>query len=268
MTGKRDPYFDVEALSASGAKQILKSPAHYRAWKDAPDAQTPAMVFGTVVHALILEPERDDLYVVKPAGLDRRTKDGKAAYEELLARGLPIIDDEDHYRALGVRDAVLKHPVARDLLAGARAEASLQWRGYGADVLCKAKLDAIGPAGIVDLKTSRDASPNSLSKTVASFQYHLQAAHYQYGVASDPGGPGVVPFTFIFVETEEPFGVSIARLSDDALERGLALMERAAELYAHCLKTGAWPAYEAVTHTVGLPGWSSGEAAEATARKA
>lgn len=258
----RDPYFAVEALSASGAKQILKSPAHYRAWKDAPDAQTPAMVFGTVAHALVFEPHREDLFTIKPEGVDRRTKDGRAIYDELVARGKPIIDAEDFDRARRVRDAVFANPVARDLLAGVEAEASIQWRGYGADVLCKAKVDALGPAGIVDLKTTRDANPDTLSRTIASFQYHLQAAHYQYGVATDPGGPGVVPFSFVFVETEEPFGVSVARLSDDALEAGLRRMERAAELYAHCLSTGVWPAYEAVTHTVGLPGWASiGEAA-------
>ena len=259
----RDPYFAVEALSASGAKQLLQSPAHYRAWKDAPDAQTAAMVFGSVAHALVLEPERDDLFTIKPEGLDRRTKDGKAMWEELVARGLPIIDMEDYYRACRVRDAVFAHPMARELLAGIDAEASLQWRGYSADVLCKAKVDGIGPGGIVDLKTTRDANPSRLSSTIASFQYHLQAAHYQYGVASDPGGPGLLPFTFIFVEAEAPFGVSVARLSDDAMQRGLDRMERAAELYAHCLSTGQWPAYEAVTHTVGLPAWASASSAEA-----
>lgn len=258
----RDPYFDVEALSASGAKQILRSPAHYRAWKDAPDSQTPAMAFGTAVHALVFEPNREDRFLIKPASLDRRTKDGKAAWDELVARGLPIIDADDYDRALRVRDAVLAHPVARELLDGIEAEASLMWRGYSADVICKAKVDAIGPAGIVDLKTTRDASPFALSRTVASFNYHLQAAHYQYGLATDPGGPGVVPFTFVFVETEAPFGVSVARLSDDAMERGLAMMERAAELYAHCTATGEWPAYEAVTHTIGLPGWAAAPVAE------
>ena len=73
----QNDYFDIEALSASGAKLMLKSPAHYRYWKDNPKDPTPAMTFGTIVHALVLEPHRDisKLYAVKT--MNWTTKEGK-----------------------------------------------------------------------------------------------------------------------------------------------------------------------------------------------
>ena len=49
-----------------------------------PEEPTPAMVFGTVVHKMLLEPHTfDNEFAVAPL-VDRRTKDGKAAYQDFL----------------------------------------------------------------------------------------------------------------------------------------------------------------------------------------
>ena len=51
-------YHKVEALSASGAKLLLRSPAHYIASKTTPREPTAAMRLGTLTHALILRHSR------------------------------------------------------------------------------------------------------------------------------------------------------------------------------------------------------------------
>ena len=76
-------YFAVPALSASLAKKLAISAAHGREFMLNPPKQTPAMAFGTAVHATILEPHRQDVFVVRPDDLDRRTKDGKRATPNL-----------------------------------------------------------------------------------------------------------------------------------------------------------------------------------------
>ena len=259
----QNDYFDIEALSASGAKELLRSPAHYRHWKDTAKEPTPAMIFGTLVHALILEPGRDLATVVSVKQHSWVTKEGKAERDTLQALGLPIVSQLDADRAQRVRDAVLTHSGAADLLAGATCEKNYQWTGYSAGVRCKGGIDAVGPAGIVDLKTTIDASPEGFARRIRSLNYHLQAAHYIDGVSTvDRVMHG---FYFIAVETSAPYAVACYQLDHNALQAGYATMDRLASVYARCLATGAWPAYASGSKVLSLSNISLmvGVAAEA-----
>jgi exodeoxyribonuclease VIII len=78
-------YHSLPSISKSGLDLIHRAPALYRYRRANPTPQTPAMRWGTLVHTAILEPETmADTYVTAPA-VDRRTKEGKAAYEAFLA---------------------------------------------------------------------------------------------------------------------------------------------------------------------------------------
>jgi len=46
--------------SSSALKKLLRSPAHYKAYKAAKDQDSPARRFGRAVHAMCLEPETFD----------------------------------------------------------------------------------------------------------------------------------------------------------------------------------------------------------------
>lgn len=51
--------------SSSALKKLLRSPAHYRAYKAAKDQDSPARRFGRAVHAMCLKPETfDENFVV------------------------------------------------------------------------------------------------------------------------------------------------------------------------------------------------------------
>ena len=45
----RQEYDALKALNYSGAKELLKSPAHYQAWLNEPRKETPALAIGTAV---------------------------------------------------------------------------------------------------------------------------------------------------------------------------------------------------------------------------
>ena len=251
----QNDYFSLEALSASGAKELLRSPAHYRYWKDNPKEPTAAMVFGTLVHALILEPHRNIGDVVSIKQLNWTTKEGKAEREELQKLGLPIVSQQDADRALRVRDAVLDHEQAKELLAGTTCEKNYQWTGYTSKVACKAGVDAVGPAGIIDIKTTIDASPEGFARRIRALNYHLQAAHYIDGVSHVDGV--MHSFTFIAVETAPPYAVACYQLDRNALSAGHATMDRIASVYARCLATGEWPAYSSGFSVLSLPNISA-----------
>jgi hypothetical protein len=243
-------YFALEALSASGAKLLKKSPLHYKADRKRQRTPTPAMVFGTVVHALALEPHKTPFAVKR---LNWASKDGKAEREALEATGLPILSEADADRALAIQEALLCDPEVCALLNAAEKEQPMIWDQHG--VRCKAKADAIAPGMIVDLKTTIDAGPREFQRSVATFGYHIQAAHYLDGYAATKG-ERAKDFVFIAVESQPPHAVALYRLDAVSLEAGRREMKRAAALYRECITTGIWPGYSRNVETLSLPTWA------------
>src|SRR5690242_16583764 len=70
-------YHAANGVSNSMLKRLGRSPAHLKAYLEQREAQTPAMLFGQVVHQLLLEPDKPWFWAVRPPGLDGRSKEGK-----------------------------------------------------------------------------------------------------------------------------------------------------------------------------------------------
>lgn len=223
-------YFNVPALSASLAKQLIKSAAHAKWYLDNKSKTTPAMAFGTAVHAAILEPHRNDVFVVKRHSWT--TKEGKEEREQLEETGLPILKQEDVDTIYRIRDAVLSVPVVRDALEVGAKEVGRYWEGRG--VPCKGKADLVAGDTVFDIKTTTDATPRGFLSSVYKYQYGIQARHYLDGFdAAD--------FIFVAVETEPPHAVGLYRLSDTLLIRASHDLDVCARRYADAMKTGNWP---------------------------
>jgi PDDEXK-like uncharacterized protein DUF3799 len=78
-----DHYFAWNNVSKHQLDSLARSPAHYRAALEQPRKRTAAMVFGTAVHAAVLEPEEFARCYATDPGIDRRTKAGKAGKHQL-----------------------------------------------------------------------------------------------------------------------------------------------------------------------------------------
>jgi exodeoxyribonuclease VIII len=248
-------YHAIEAFSASGAKQLLRSAAHYVASRAEPREPTPNMQLGTAVHRLVLEPDRAGDVIAAP-DVDRRTKAGKEAYEAFkqASAGKLVLAPEDYERAHRCADAVAKHPIAWQLFSGAETETTSLWHRDG--VRCKARVDAISGTAIVDLKTTQDASPEGVAKAIASFGYHVQEAHYRDALEAQ--GMFAERFVFVFVETQAPYLVTCAQIDEHALGIGRAHVKKAFKRYQQ-LMLGEIPAeemgYEPIIHRITLPAW-------------
>lgn len=258
-------YFKVEALSASGCKHLLRSAAHYKAWRDTPKEPTNAMKLGTASHGLILEPELTH-FIVQPPHIDRRTKAGREEYDALVdeaeRRRLPIISYDDAIKAEEIRDAVYANPHAMNLLLEAQTEVPHFWRSNECDVNCKAKLDAIRPdiGAVIDIKTTRDASVAGFTRAIFNMFYHLQAAHYAEAYAMMHEGAFPTNFYFIAVETEAPYAVGVYNLSQSSIELGMRMRNLAAERYKRAIESGIWQGYEeAQVISIEAPTWASRE---------
>ena len=88
-------YHASEGISSSNLKLLAESPIHLK-HKDLFRMESKAFDFGSLVHALVLEPETvDDEFAISPT-FDLRTKAGKEAKTEFEARhGAKIILSRD-----------------------------------------------------------------------------------------------------------------------------------------------------------------------------
>lgn len=249
-------YHKVEALSASGAKLLMRSAAHWRAAQEQPMRQTPNMLLGTVVHGLVLEPETFANEIAVAPKFDKRTTFGKKAAEEFEANasGKLVVDEEMHDRARRIADAVRNHAfVKEELTDDGASEVTFFWEQYG--LPCKARMDYVRGSSIFDLKTCQDASPEGFARQIANFSYHAQAAHYMAGYR-ETSGWDADRFVFIAVETEPPYATGVYMLDPPALQSGRTMMEIAAARYAQARQGGTFAGYAEEVIELSLPGWS------------
>lgn len=253
----REVYFAHEAMSQSGAKRMIRSPMHYRLDRTQPSKQTEAMQFGTAVHDGVLEPDFFASRVVQAPEINRRTKDGKADWQAFCAAndGRIVLEADDMARVRSCVNAVRAHPAAMKLLTGAEVELSFFWRDAKYDVPCKARWDARNHGGVVDLKTTIDASPEGFARQAANLLYHMQEAQYR-SAAEHVLNESPTFFAFICVESEPPHAVACYTLPPAAVHAGAHLMSVALDRYAKALAAGDWPGYSPTIDVLPFPSWA------------
>lgn len=250
-------YRATRAMSYSGAKKILRSPQHYLVSVTQPSPPTEAMEFGTAVGCGALEPQRFPERVVVAPDVNKRTNAGKDALAAFEAAnvGRIVLSAEDHARARRCIDALWAHPAAQKLLGGAEIEGSLFWYDgrYGAP--CKGRYDARNHGGLIDVKTTTDASPDAFARRAADLLYHVQAAAYFSG-GEHVLGETPAFWAWIVVETEPPHGVAVYTADGPTILAGARLWDRALERYALAIKSGEWPGYPQTINRLPFPKWA------------
>lgn len=256
-------YFAVAALSNSRVKDFLKSPALFKYKITEETVQTPAMKFGRLYHAVLLQPQIIDSAYYIAEDTRGNTKAGKAAAAEAAMEGLELVKKEDYEKAVAMREAVLAHKKARFLLEhpASMFEVACFWQEDidGVQVPCKCKLDIFNPellGGIAaDLKSTVDASPQRFPKTVADYGYHRQDAWYSRG-PSQSGAGSVNAFAFIAQEKDPPYLTGLYTLNEGARQQGMYEMREALKQIIECAKTGNWYGYGEDFTEIDLPKWA------------
>ena len=246
-------------LSSTGAKRILRSPAHYQ-WEQEHRVEKAAYDFGHAVHALVLGTGLD-IEVIDADGW--RTKAAQDARKAAYAEGKVPMLAKDHARAVNTAVAVRSHPIAGPLFVAGEPEVSMFWTDETTGVRCRGRIDwlkdfADGRTAI-DLKTAADADPATWGRITAKYAYDLQAAWYLDGYQAVTGVVRL-DYLHVVVESNPPHAVSVVRLDDEALHIGALKAARARLVFAECSRTGQWPGYPEIVHPVGLPQWAIYEA--------
>lgn len=269
-------YHRFRAASASGLRVIhAKTPAHLRREWDDQDKPSLALVLGTLIHGLVLEPQTPlpriaivpETYTIpndaKPAKgapgpgevvpWNNRAKwcrDWRALQE---AAGKIVLDAEDMATVRECAEAVGQCAEASELLrTSAHRESTLVWETE-ARTPCKARLDAWGDGIVVDIKTTTDASPDGFRRHAYDLGYHLQAAWYADGLANVLGIEAPA-FYFVAVEKDSRL-VTVHHATADFLQRGREAYGRALEQFEEAWESGVWPGYAPGIHDLDVPEW-------------
>lgn len=255
-------YTSWKAASYSTVSPYFRSAAHGHYEELHPRETTDAQSLGTAAHAAILEPERFNSIVKRPAALDAAGR-GKPAQQartnwERLNAGKEWVTEDEFDSACDMRDAVYSHATAAEILkAPGLHEVCLVWIDFEFGVKCKAKLDILalwnGYRIIGDLKSCRDARPRAAASSMHKYDYHRQAAWYLSGAFTlDPQERN---FVQIAVENDPPFGVAVYQIDGSDIQQGHDEMRIALARYVKGHKTGVFPGYDGGMGILTLPGW-------------
>jgi hypothetical protein len=259
-------YHAHPAVSKSHLDLIARSPLHYWARYLDPDRvasePTPAMRLGTALHTHVLELSRWDEEIAIAPAMDRRTKAGKESYAafEAAAAGKTVITADDAEVVMAMGRSIMRHPGAAMLLGlPGKAETTHMWTDGTYGVECKCRPDWLTDDGsiVVDLKTTKDASPRGFKQSVANFAYHKQAAWYLHGL-EQATGRRPDQFIFICVESTAPFACAVYAADAEMIERGHDQAMRDLAKLAVCKAADHWPSYSDQIETISLPGWMTG----------
>jgi hypothetical protein len=174
-------------LSFSSISRLAKSPRHFREYFTEPFKQTPSIIWGQLVHTLVLEPEKyDQRYLVQPENANKSSNKNKAVlaqFEAVLGNRTPITAKQ-----LETAKAVVERIYSKPFYMGGRAiDLSLFLQGEKEkrfttiidEVPFIGVVDVENDFGITDLKSTADAECRSFArKAIWDFNYHLQAHIY------------------------------------------------------------------------------------------
>ena len=243
----RTEYTAIPALSYSGMKELLRSPAHYQHWLANPRPDSKALRIGRATHCAFLTPDVWATTYKAIPECDRRTKEGKAVHEAFMSSLKP--GDEalafDEYE-LVTEIAQAASRIADNLIHRTGAWVEKPLTGKDKTTPIKGIPDLIDSEGwIYDLKTTEDASERGFSRAILNWGYHIQAAHYI--ALSHCNRSDIRGFRIIAVEKEAPHEGCVYEIAGDLLEQGRKECERAYSLYDRCTASGEWPGLAPLT---------------------
>lgn len=258
-----DEYRQIDAINQSALTRGTKSAAHMKAYLEGGNEPTnkKALLIGSLCHTAVLEPHLlDHQFAVLPK-VDKRTRQGKEVMEDFhkIHGHKMAVTQEEMDQALAISESVHAHPAAAKWLQDGSPEVTAVWTAPNG-VRCKGRIDWLPKVKgntkhrLVDLKTTTDASPR-FAKSVAAYDYHLQAAFYLEGYRALTGKDA--EFVFIAVEKEPPYAVGVYTLDLLALDYGRERFMDSLMLYKEARDSGEWKGYSDEARVLSLPSWAT-----------
>ncbi|OEY96074.1 hypothetical protein BJD20_13305 [Acinetobacter proteolyticus] len=278
-----DEYHARPEYSSSQLKDLLRSAAHFYSFNIAKEHEKESkkhLDFGTLAHALFLEPEvfTDEFSVLPadapkpPTDVMRNAKNPSAdslariewwdAWEDQNGKKITITEEQlsgakrivQSLKCLSIYGVMLKH-------AG-MAEASIFFTDPIYDLQLRIRpdyhiipCDAFPNGLIIDVKTANDARPMAFSKACGNFAYDLSAVMYQEGFQQYYQTENKPDFIYLVAENDAPFVAKQYKASDLFLSVGEVRYRKAKELLAESKLMNQWEGYSLELEEIFLPSY-------------
>lgn len=270
-------YHGGPGTSKSDLALFAQSPLHWWHAKRNPEREMAAeqaapLRLGSAIHGAVLEP---DLFSAEYACLpedapkrptDRQVNAKKPSAEtldaiawwrdfELANTGKELLTIDQHRTALAVRDAVNRHPIARTLFTGGRAEQSVHAVDTETGEHIKCRFDYLGGMA-VDLKSCADASPDGFGRASFNFSYYLQPPWY-FDVMKSAFGEAPPFWVFVAVETRPPYAIGIYYVTAEQIELGRRIARKLFTRLVAAKRLDQWPSFsDHEVRALEMPGWA------------
>ena len=221
----------------SHLKAMTRSPAHARYSMLSEWEQTLSMKIGRGAHSLLLG---GPLVVCHPFS-STRVKDFKP-WREKLPDDAIVLSKKPYDRACRINEAVRNNKLASQVLfvPGTVYEETISWTQLGRARRCTP--DARTLEHLVDLKTTRDASPDRFKWDVARMGYDLQAGDYASAMESVNGFQPRRCY-IVAVESKPPYLCTVHLLTRGTIERAQKKNRELLTQLLECERTGKWVGY-------------------------
>ena len=156
-----------------------------------------AMNLGSAAHTILLEPHLFETEWCVSPKFDGRTtegKNGKKQFDEANL-GKNIITDVEFDLIKSFTTACYRNPEVSRILKDYEKEKTYQFELNGIEM--KARLDLVSEKDnvIIDLKTTRDASPKEFTADLINMNYDVQMFHYAQAILD--GMAGKLPNVYV-----------------------------------------------------------------------
>lgn len=220
-------------LSYSSIKEFAKSPSHYIHYLNAKREPSKEMNFGSLVHCLLLYSQQfNEQFAVAP-DVDRRTKEGKAKWEEFVesSGGKIVVTGEQLDEATEIVNRVFSNVYLKDMIHECD-KYEHEWTNSINGLPFRGFIDAMHDDYIIEVKTTSDANPTSFMRDFYNRKYHLQAALYHTIMSK--------PIVYIVIETNPPYNFFSARISQDYIDLGWREIGMLTNKFKKCMNDDAW----------------------------
>ena len=257
-------YAAIPALNGSSLVNMRRSPMYYKFLRDNPQPTTPAMFLGTIVHRLILEPDRVGDIAVWGLKEEEKVRRGKVweSFKEANP-GKILVTEGESEKMVGMAVAVRKYlPIRKYADAKGPSELSLVWTDKTTGRRFKARVDKWIPSlrTVFDLKSTRSCQPRRFGAQAYQLGYHIKMAIQWLGVKALLE---VEPHLKLgALESEQPHESAVYRITKDVLLQGLEEMDVLVRTLTECERKNHWPAEMEEESDLILPTWATDKAEE------
>lgn len=239
-------------LSYSSLKEFSKSPRHYVSYLNKRTEATPAMMYGSMVHCLLLTPELFDKQFAVMGAVDRRTKDGKIAYEEFVksAEGKDVVTEQDYREVKQLTDYLMTFPYIEKVIKDCY-DKEFHWESDNKGLPIHGYFDGVAKDYVLEIKTTQDANPKTIINDFYNRMYHLQAGMYNYATGK--------PIKYLIIETKAPNCFYLADADSMYVDFGKHKMNSLLKSFKECMDNNTWDmSYDFHTGgdiNISLPSW-------------